>query len=255
MTDFDGPAPQVHLLSNGRYHVAISAAGGGWSRWRGLAVTRWREDATRDCWGQFCYLRDVDSGVVWSNTWQPTTRGGRGSGEAIFMQSRAEFRRVDEQIEAHTLVSVSPEDDVELRRLSLTNRSERRREIEVTTYSEVVIAPQGQDESHPAFSNLFVDTEILVGRSAIRATRRPRGPEDRPPWLLHVMTGSCLTDDCQHLVGEPSFETDRMAFLGRGHRCHARSGGEHPPNGRARGGGNGAARHRHGHRRLTGYCG
>ena len=228
VTDFDGPAPQVHLLSNGRYHVAISTAGGGWSRWRGLAVTRWREDATRDCWGQFCYLRDVDSGVVWSNTWQPTTRGGRGSGEAIFMQSRAEFRRVDEQIEAHTLVSVSPEDDVELRRLSLTNRSERRREIEVTTYSEVVIAPQGQDESHPAFSNLFVDTEILVGRSAILATRRPRGPEDRPPWLLHVMTGSCLTDDCQHLVGEPSFETDRMAFLGRGRTPRDPAAFDHP---------------------------
>jgi cellobiose phosphorylase len=215
VTECDGPAPQVHLLSNGRYHVAISAAGGGWSRWQGLAVTRWREDATRDCWGQFCYLRDLDSGVIWSNTWQPTTHGGR-SGEAIFMQSRAEFRRIDEQIEAHTLVSVSPEDDVELRRLSLTNRSERRRTIEVTTYAEVVIAPQGQDESHPAFSNLFVETEILSGRSALLATRRPRGPEEHPPWLLHVMTGSCPTDDCRHPVGEPSFETDRMAFLGRG---------------------------------------
>ena len=215
VNDFDGPSPQVHLLSNGRYHVAISAAGSGWSRWQGLAVTRWREDATRDCWGQFCYLRDLDTGVVWSNSWQPTTRGVR-SGEAIFMQSRAEFRRVDEQIEAHTLVSVSPEDDVELRRLSLTNRSERRRTIEVTTYAEVALAPQGQDESHPAFSNLFVETEILAGRSALLATRRPRGPEEHPPWLLHVMTGICPADDCRHPVGEPSFETDRVAFLGRG---------------------------------------
>lgn len=215
VTDFDGLSPQVHLLSNGRYHVAISATGGGWSRWQGLAVTRWREDATRDCWGQFCYLRDLDSGIIWSNSWQPTTRGGN-NGEAIFMQSRAEFRRVDEQIEAHTLVSVSPEDDVELRRLSLTNRSERRRTIEVTTYAEVALAPQGQDESHPAFSNLFVETEILAGRSALLATRRPRGPDEHPPWLLHVMTGSCPADDCRHPVGEPSFETDRMAFLGRG---------------------------------------
>jgi cyclic beta-1,2-glucan synthetase len=215
VTDFDGPAPEVHLLSNGRYHVAISAAGGGWSRWRGLAVTRWREDATRDHWGQFCYLRDLDSGVVWSNTWQPTTRGGR-RGEAVFMQSRAEFRRVDEQIEAHTLVSVSTEDDVELRRLSLTNRSERRRSIEVTTYTEVALAPQGQDESHPAFSNLFVETEILAGRPALLATRRPRSPDERPPWLLHVVTGSCATEDCAHAVGKPSFETDRRVFLGRG---------------------------------------
>jgi cellobiose phosphorylase len=215
VTDFNRLLPEMHLLSNGRYHVAISAAGGGWSRWCGLAVTRWREDATRDHWGQFCYLRDLDDGVFWSNTWQPTTRGGR-RGEAVFMQSRAEFRRVDWQIEAHTLVSVSPEDDVELRRLSLTNRSERRRSIEVTTYAEVALAPQGQDESHPAFSNLFVETEILAGRPAILATRRPRSPEERPPWLLHVVTGSCPTDNCSSLVGEPSFETDRMTFIGRG---------------------------------------
>ena len=215
VTDFNRLLPEMHLLSNGRYHVAISAVGGGWSRWCGLAVTRWREDATRDHWGQFCYLRDLDDGVFWSNTWQPTTRGGR-RGEAVFMQSRAEFRRVDWQIEAHTLVSVSPEDDVELRRLSLTNRSERRRSIEVTTYAEVALAPQGQDESHPAFSNLFVETEILAGRPAILATRRPRSPEERPPWLLHVVTGSCPADNCSSLVGEPSFETDRMTFIGRG---------------------------------------
>ena len=215
VTDFDSPIPEVHLLSNGRYHVAISAAGGGWSRWQGLAVTRWREDTTRDCWGQFCYLRDLDSGVIWSNTWQPTTGGGPG-GEAVFMQSRAEFRRVVESIEMHTLVSVSPEDDVELRRLSLTNRSDRRRAIEVTTYAEVALAPQAQEESHPAFANLFVETEALAGRPALLATRRPRGPEERPPWMLHVMTGSCPAEDRAIPVGEPSFETDRRAFLGRG---------------------------------------
>ena len=232
VTDMDSPTPEMHLLSNGRYHVAISAAGGGWSRWCGLAVTRWREDATRDCWGQFCYLRDLDGGAVWSNTWQPTNRQpanrpsvsrqptSQSGGEAVFMQSRAEFRRVDWQIEAHTLVSVSPEDDVELRRLSLTNRSERRRRIEVTTYAEVALASQGQDESHPAFSNLFVKTEILAGRPAILVTRRARGPEERPPWLLHVMTASCPTGKFVAPVGPPSFETDRRAFLGRGRTPH-----------------------------------
>src|SRR5687767_14194909 len=53
-------APEVHLLSNGRYHVVVTSAGGGYSRWRDLALTRWREDATRDCWGTFIYLRNVD---------------------------------------------------------------------------------------------------------------------------------------------------------------------------------------------------
>ena len=228
VTDLNGPVPDVHLLSNGRYHVAISAAGGGWSRWRGLAITRWREDSTRDCWGQFCYLRDVDSGDVWSSTWQPTTQGDR-HGETVFMQSRAEFRRVDWQIKAHTLISVSTEDDVELRRLTLTNRSDRRRLIEVTSYAEVSLAPQPQDESHPAFSNLFVKTEILSRRPpALLATRRPRGPDERPPWMLHLMSDNCPPDGGAAPVGEPSFDTDRRSFIGRGRTLRNPAAFDHP---------------------------
>ncbi len=123
--DPSGPMPETHLLSNGRYHVVITSAGGGYSRWRDLAVTRWREDPTRDCWGMFCYLRDLDSGALWSTAWQPTLKMGRRY-QAIFTQARAEFRRRDEQIDAHTEISVSPEDDVELRRLTLTNRADTR---------------------------------------------------------------------------------------------------------------------------------
>ena len=91
-TDPGGAVPEVHLLSNGRYHVVITSAGGGYSRWRDLAVTRWREDATRDCWGSFCYLRDLDSGAFWSTAWQPTLKPAKRY-QAIFTQARAEFRR------------------------------------------------------------------------------------------------------------------------------------------------------------------
>jgi cellobiose phosphorylase len=207
-TDPNSPAIEAHLLSNGRYHVAVTSAGGGYSRWQDLAVTRWREDATRDCYGSFCYLRDMDSGAVWSNAWQPTTKPPK-SYEAIFTQARAEFRRTDEQIETYTQISVSPEDDIELRRVTLTNRSETRRTIEITSYAEVVLATQAQDEAHPAFSNLFVQTELVRGRQAIYCTRRPRSTEERPPWLTHLMTVRGLT------VGEPSYETDRTRFIGR----------------------------------------
>ncbi len=197
-----------HLLSNDRYHVVVTSAGGGYSRWGELAVTRWREDATRDCYGSFCFLRDVESGNVWSNTWQPTT-SPCGRYEAIFSQSRAEFRRKDDLIETYTQISVSPEDDMELRRVTLTNRSERTRTIEITSYSEVVLATQAQDEAHPAFSNLFVQTEIVPGRNAIYCTRRPRSDEERPPWLTHMMSVRGETSL------EPSYETDRMRFIGR----------------------------------------
>ncbi len=207
-TDPGGPAPEVHLLSNGRYHVVVTSAGGGYSRWRDTAVTRWREDASRDCWGTFCYLRDSDSGSLWSTAWQPTLKPVKGY-EAIFTQARAEFRRRDGGIEAHTEISVSPEDDVELRRVTLTNRSESVRSIEVTSYAEVVLAPRSQDLAHPAFSNLFVQTELARDRRAIVCTRRPRSAEERPPWMMHLMTVGGTT------IGPASFETDRMKFIGR----------------------------------------
>ncbi len=207
-TDPSSAAVEVHLLSNGRFHVAVTSAGGGYSRWRDLAITRWREDATRDNYGSFCYLRDADSGAVWSNTWQPTTKSTTGY-EAIFTQSRAEFRRLDDQIETYTQISVSPEDDIELRRVTLTNRSEVVRTIEVTSYAEVVLATPAQDVSHPSFSNLFVQTELIASRRSIYCTRRPRSTEERPPWMTHMMTVQGTT------IGEASYETDRMRFIGR----------------------------------------
>ncbi len=208
-TDPGGAAPEVHLLSNGRYHVVVTSAGGGYSRWHDTAVTRWREDATRDSWGTFCYLRDAESGALWSTAWQPTLKPAKGY-EAIFTQARAEFRRRDGGIESHTEISVSPEDDVELRRVTLTNRSESVRTIEVSSYAEVVLAPPAQDLAHPAFSNLFVQTELVRDRQAIVCTRRPRSAEEHPPWMIHLMTIGGTT------VGEASFETDRMKFIGRG---------------------------------------
>jgi len=201
--------PEVQLLSNGRYHVMVTNAGGGYSRWKDLAVTRWREDATCDNWGTFCYIRDVASGVFWSNTHQPTLKRAQ-SYEAIFAEGRAEFRRRDMDYVTHTEIVVSPEDDIELRRMHITNRSRTRRVIDVTSYAEVVIAPPAADALHPAFSNLFVQTEIVRERHAVVCTRRPRSASEDSPWLFNLLTvrGAVPT--------ATSYETDRMRFIGRG---------------------------------------
>ncbi|MDP1580876.1 MAG: glucoamylase family protein, partial [Candidatus Didemnitutus sp.] len=207
-TNPHSPAPEVHLLSNGRYHVAITHTGGGYSLWRDLAVTRWREDATRDCWGTFVYLRELAVDDVWSTTFQPTLRATKET-EAIFTQARAEFRQHHNGLEIHTAISVSPEDDVELRRITITNRTEATRTIELTSYAEVVLAPAAADAAHPAFSNLFVQTEFLPASSALLCTRRARAAEEKPPWLLHLLVSH---------GGEPgnlSCETDRGRFIGR----------------------------------------
>lgn len=212
MRVFTQPAtqlPEVHLLSNGRYHVMATHAGGSTSRWRDLAITRWREDTTTDGWGTFIYLRDRDSGKYWSTAHQPTLQRADHY-EAIFVQARAEYRRRDHSIEAHTEISVSPEDDVEIRRVTLTNQSARSRRIEVTSYAEVVLAPLNADLAHRAFSNLFVQTEILPERQAILCTRRPRTPGEQVPWMFHLLAAPGAKADA------PSFETDRARFIGRG---------------------------------------
>jgi cyclic beta-1,2-glucan synthetase len=203
------PVPEVQLLSNGRYHVMITNAGGGYSRWKDIAVTRWREDSTCDNWGTFCYIRDVTSGEFWSTAYQPTLKQ-RKTYEAIFSEGRAEFRSGGRVFDMHTEIAVSPEDDIELRRVTITNRSRTRRAIDVTSYAEVVLASPAADALHAAFSNLFVQTEIIPERQAILCTRRPRSRDEQAPWMFHLMAVHGAD------TGEVSYETDRMRFIGRG---------------------------------------
>ncbi|MFA5074367.1 MAG: glucoamylase family protein, partial [Nitrospirota bacterium] len=204
----DTPHPEVHLLSNGKYHVMITNAGGGYSRWHDTAVTRWREDGTSDNGGLFCYIRDVSTGEFWSVAHQPTLKPADVY-ESIFSGGKAEFRRRDGDIETYTEIAVSPEDDIELRRITLTNRSSKRKEIEITSYAEVVLAPAIADALHQAFNKLFVQTEILPEENALVCTRRPRSAGERVPWMFHLMTA----DDAD--IRSPSYETDRMRFIGR----------------------------------------
>ena len=205
----DTPVPEVQLLSNGRYHVMITNAGGGYSRWKDIAVTRWREDSTCDNWGTFCYIRDVTSGDVWSTAYQPTLKQTEKY-EAIFSEGRAEFRCSNNYFVTHTEVAVSPEDDIELRRITIANRSQTRRAIDVTSYAEIVLTSSEADALHPAFSNLFVQTEIIRQQRAILCTRRPRSLDEQLPWMFHLMVIHGAE------TGEVSYETDRLQFIGRG---------------------------------------
>ena len=208
-TDPSAPIPDVHLLSNGRYHVMVSAAGAGYSRWGDLAITRWREDPTRETFGVFGFVGDTVTRRCWSNSFQPTLHGGRDY-EAVFTSGRAEFRRRDDKIETHTEIAVSTEDDLEVRRIRLTNRSDRPRSLLFTGYAEVVLAPGVTDELHRAFSNLFVSAELLVEQSAILMTRRRRSTEEEPPWMF------CLLLAAAGEAGACSFDTDRARCIGRG---------------------------------------
>ena len=203
------PIPEVQLLSNGRYHVMVTNSGGGYSRWKDLAVTRWREDSTCDHWGTFCYIRDMTTGAYWSTAHQPTLKRSEHY-EAIFSEGRAEFRRRDHDFDTHTDIVVSPEDDIEMRRIRITNRAQTPRTIEVTSYSEVVIAPSASDNLHPAFSNLFVQTEIVDQHQAILCSRRPRALNEPTPWMFQLMAVH------ESKSTGVSYETNREQFIGRG---------------------------------------
>ena len=202
------PTAQICLLSNGNYTVMITSAGGGFSRCGSKAVTRWREDAALDNWGKFFYLRDVRSGAVWSSGFQPTLREPQDYA-AIFTESKAEFTRRDAGILTRTEIVVSTEDDAELRRVNVTNETARTREIEITSYAEIVINEQAADEAHRAFSNMFVETEYVAASRTLLARRRRRSAEESE--IFAAETVSIFGET----VGEINFETDRAAFLGR----------------------------------------
>ena len=203
-----GPIPRTELLSNGSYAVMLTSAGSGYSRWRDIAITRWREDPTRDCWGTYIFLRDELTGNVWSAGYQPSGVEP-DSYEAAFFEDHAEIVRRDRSLTTALEVIVSSEDDAEMRRVSITNSGMRTRDIQVTSYAELALSPQAADAAHPAFGNLFVQTEFVSDVGALLATRRKRSGDEASVWAAHVLV---VDGDS---VGDLQYETDRARFIGR----------------------------------------
>ena len=207
---FDAAAiPSVALLSNGQYSVIITAAGAGSSAWRGLDVTRWREDATRDCWGQFCYVRDLADDTIWSIGYQPLC-GTADAYDFEFHADRAEFHRRDGDVETRWAVCVVSDADCDVRAVTLVNHGSRPREIELTSFAEVCLNHRRADQAHPAFAKLFLESEFDPKSGALLVRRRPRGTNENPVWAIHLAAPSAPTSEAIE------YETDRVSFLGRG---------------------------------------
>ncbi|HTB21807.1 MAG TPA: glucoamylase family protein [bacterium] len=209
---FDSPhmnLPRAHLLGNGSYSVLLTASGGGYSRWNKACVTRFRDDASRDSWGGFIFIRDMKHEETWSAAYLPS-RKEPDSYRVLFKEDKAEFIRRDGALESRLEVAVSPEDDVEVRRLTLKNFGFRSLDLELTSYAELSLSDDGSDLAHPAFAKLFVQTEYVAGLGALLAHRRPRGSKAEEVWAAHL---SFSEEGDQ---GGVHFETDRARFLGRG---------------------------------------
>jgi cyclic beta-1,2-glucan synthetase len=205
----DTPAPHVALLGHLPYTIMVSHCGGGYSRYETQAVTRWVSDGCRDATGQFCYVKDLSTGRTWSAAHQPVCAPADWY-HAYLATDRVTFHRADGDVETRTEIAVVPEDSAEIRRVTVTNNGDTVRELELTSYGEIVLAPPEADRAHPAFGNLFVETEWHDWCDAVTATRRPRSAEEKPLWCVHVV------DTGRERVGPVTCETDRARFLGRG---------------------------------------
>lgn len=203
-----GVPPDTALLSNGRYNVLLTEAGAGYGSWRGLDITRWREDGTRDCWGQFCYIRDLENEAVWTIGRQPICHPDAAY-EHIFHDDRVEFRCSLGDIDIRWEVCVALDCDAEVRLLQLSNRGKKARRLELTSYSEICLNGRRADSAHPAFAKLFIETWFDAETTALFARRRPRSGSEKPIWAVHV---SASSDETNRSV---EYDTDRYRFLGR----------------------------------------
>lgn len=199
--------PDCHVLSNSRLNVMISANGTGYTTWNGLAVTRWEADATLDSLGSFLYVRDRTSGVVWSIGQQPT-KAAAASYDCIFSEERVRITRRDGTLQSTLDIVVSPDDDAIGRRLTIKNIGRTTRQLDVTSYEELVLGDRKADGSHPAFSKLFVETSFDAERQALFASRRKRSSDDKSIAAATFVVSS-------QSGGSLEFESDRGVFIGR----------------------------------------
>lgn len=224
--------PYTYALSNGTLTTIITNAGSGGMRiaWpesgAPLAVTRWRPDITRDASGNFLYIRDVRSGVTWSPGFQPVRALGDDY-RVTYGAGRVEFRHHYAGIDTRLEIAVSPEDHVEVRRLTLVNQTAQARELDITSYAEIVLAPEAADTAHPVFANLFVETAYVPETETLLATRRPRSTHDTQLWAAQVMAVRGRS------VDSAQFETNRATFIGRGRSVAHPQALDRPLNGSA----------------------
>jgi len=204
----NSPRPRVHFLSNGKFGTLVMAAGGGYSTWRDTDLTRWRADGTLGNWGTWLYIQDLDTNELWSAGYQPT-RETPDSRDTYFNAHMAAYSRRDRNISTTMEVVVAPDEDVEIRLLTLTNHQDQPSRLRITSYGEVILAPQNSDERHPAFNKLFIESEFVPEQNTLLFHRRPRSGKESIFYLAHALV--------LKFGEEPSlmFESDRSQFIGR----------------------------------------
>lgn len=198
----------TQVLSNGRYSVTLRANGAGTSRWGTLGLSRSRDDALRDACGHFIYLRWDRQPVPVSITQHPAPDPA-AQYRSVWHADRVCFDAAWPALQAHTTVWVSPEDDIEFRKVELRNLTERELDIELISAFEPTLADPRADEAHPAFSNLFLRAEWQPAQQALWFERKPRLAHERGLHAAHFLAGAGVQ------ASGVAVQTDRQRWLGR----------------------------------------
>jgi cellobiose phosphorylase len=201
--------PETNIMSNGNYSLMITNSGAGYGKKDDMSVYRWREDVTTDNTGMFFYIKNLNSNEYWSAAYEPCKYEGEEY-SVTFSLDKAEFERKDGNIRTHTDITVSNEDNAEVRKISITNQGEHSREIEITSYCEITLAPYNADLVHPAFGNLFIKTEFVDNPACVIANRRPRSKNSKQSWVMQTIAIEGKS------IGSIQYETSRANFIGRG---------------------------------------
>ena len=208
-TEIDEVLSKTHVLSNGYYSVMVTDKGTGYSKTKDYFTNRWREDPILDQYGAFFYLKNVDKNTSWSSAYAPYNVAP-DQYEITFTSDKATFKRKDDQIETLTEIIVTSGDNAEVRRVKIKNIGDELAHIELTSYFEIVMAEHNADISHPAFSNLFIETEYDESLGALIAHRRSRKASEPTKWIAQIPVVDGAVE------GLFEYETDRMQFIGRG---------------------------------------
>jgi cyclic beta-1,2-glucan synthetase len=205
--------PHTHVLSNGKLSQMIDNSGSGFLFWeKNIALTRWTEDAEQNDYGYYIFIKDLDTEQVWSVGFQPT-KVQPDFYEVVYGPEKVEFSRKDHGIFLKMEITISPEHDMEIRKLTFKNESGRRRRLEITSYGEVVLKNLDADASHRTFSNMFVESSFNADFDSLIFKRRPRSHDDKEVFMAHTVVASSCWSRIQ-------FETDRAHFIGRGNTIH-----------------------------------
>ena len=210
----DAPIPQAHLLSNGRFSTLITNNGGGYCAWNGRALTRWQADSTLDHSGMWLYIYDPEGDIIWSATRQPGSTAPENY-QVQYRPHRVEFKRQDHDLTVRTEITVPPEDDLDIRYVTLTNHRDTPRRLRILSYAEVVLARQIDDHRHPAFNKLFIESAYLPEINTLLFSRRPRSSQEEPIFLAHSLLGD------PGIGSERFFCCARPDFLGRNGDLHS----------------------------------